>query len=358
MANESANILETRDLKKYFPVRRSLNPFSRSERRYVKAVDGVSISIPRGKTVAIVGESGCGKTTLARTIAQLTAPTSGEIIFDGKLIGGGRETRKEVYKNIQIVFQDPDSSLDPKRTIEDTVGEPVRGLIGGSKSGVQDRVYRSLAAVGLSEEQAQRLPKQLSGGQRQRVAIARAIAPSPKLLILDEPTSALDASVQAQILRLLIELQSNFGLSYMLITHNIAVAQYLSDTVAVMYAGHVVEYGPTKAVLAAPRHPYTITLMNAAPIANPWKRNLLSVEIKGEVPSSINPPPGCRFNPRCPYAEAICSQVDPPLEEVSPGHLVACHFKEKTVGVAAGAAAATVATPAGDRQTKDKAKAA
>jgi oligopeptide/dipeptide ABC transporter ATP-binding protein len=340
MASESDPVLETKDLKKYFPIRKSLNPFSRAEKRYVKAVDGVSISIPRGKTVAIVGESGCGKTTLARTVAQLTTPTSGEIIFDGRPMTFGKGARKEIFKNIQIVFQDPDSSLDPKRTIEETVAEPVRGLIGGSKSGVQERVMRSLAAVGLSEEQAHRLPKQLSGGQRQRVAIARAIAPSPKLLVLDEPTSALDASVQAQILRLLIELQNNFGLSYMLITHNIAVAQYLSDVVAVMYAGHVVEYGPTKAVLAAPRHPYTITLMNAAPIANPWKRNLLSVEIRGEVPSSINPPPGCRFNPRCPYAEGICTQVDPPLEEVSPGHLVACHFKEKTLGVAAGAAAA------------------
>lgn len=333
MASEHPDVLQTLDLKKYFPLRRSINPFSRKERRYVKAVDGVSIRIPRGKTVAVVGESGCGKTTLARTVAQLTPPTSGEIIFDGRSISGGTWSLKELYKNIQIVFQDPDSSLDPKRTIGDSVAEPIRGLIGGAESGVQDRVARSLAAVGLSEEQAGRLPKQLSGGQRQRVAIARAIAPSPKLLILDEPTSALDASVQAQILRLLIELQTNFGLSYMLITHNIAVAQYLSDVVAVMYAGHVVEYGPTKTVLAAPRHPYTITLMNAAPIANPWKRNLLNVEIRGEVPSSINPPPGCRFNPRCPYMEDICTKVDPPLEIVSEGHLVACHFKEKTAGV-------------------------
>ncbi len=177
--------------------------------------------------------------------------------------------RKEVYKNIQIVFQDPDSSLDPRKTIADTVGEPVRGLLGGTNRAVEERVMRSLAAVGLSEEQACRIPKQLSGGQRQRVAIARAIAPSPKLLILDEPTSALDASVQAQILRLLIELQNEFGLSYMLITHNIAVAQYLSDVVAVMYAGHLVEYGPTKTVMAKPRHPYTITLMNGCPHRQP-----------------------------------------------------------------------------------------
>ena len=332
MQSETAdNVLETQDLKKYFPLRGALNPFSSAAQRYVRAVDGVSIAIPRGKTIAVVGESGCGKTTLARTIAQLTPPTSGRIVFEGKDIGAkGSMSRKEVYRNIQIVFQDPDSSLDPRRTIADTVGEPVRGLIGGSSETVRDRVSTSLAAVGLSEEQGRRLPKQLSGGQKQRVAIARAMAPSPKLLILDEPTSALDASVQAQILRLLIQLQNDFGLSYMLITHNIAVAQYLSDVVAVMYAGHVVEYGPTKAVLAAPRHPYTITLMNAAPIANPWKRNLLNVEIRGEVPSSINPPQGCRFNPRCPYMGDVCTKVDPPLEEVSPGHLVACHFKELT----------------------------
>jgi oligopeptide/dipeptide ABC transporter ATP-binding protein len=331
MVNETRDVLVTRDLKKYFPLRRSLNPFSKAERRVVKAVDGVSISIPRGKTVAIVGESGCGKTTLARTVAQLIAPTSGEILLDGRDMSTMK--RKDVYKDVQIVFQDPDSSLDPRKTIADTVGEPVRGLHGGTNRAIDERVMRSLAAVGLSEEQAYRIPKQLSGGQRQRVAIARAIAPSPKLLILDEPTSALDASVQAQILRLLIELQNEFGLSYLLITHNIAVAQYLSDVVAVMYAGHLVEYGPTKTIMARPRHPYTITLMTAAPIANPWKRNLLNIEIKGEVPSAINPPTGCRFNPRCPYVGDVCTKVDPPLEEVSPGHLVACHFKAQTADV-------------------------
>lgn len=330
MATDQTGLLVTKDLKKYFQIRRSLNPFSKAEKRFVKAVDGVSISIPLGKTVAVVGESGCGKTTLARTIAQLVLPTSGEVFFDGKDMN--KMSRKDVYRNVQIVFQDPDSSLDPRRTIADTVGEPIHGLIGGDRNKVEDMVMRSLSAVGLSEEQAYRIPKQLSGGQRQRVAIARAIAPSPKLLILDEPTSALDASVQAQILRLLIELQNKFRLSYMLITHNIAVAQYLSDVVAVMYAGHLVEYGPTKEIMARPRHPYTITLMQAAPIANPWRRNLLSIEIKGEVPSAINPPSGCRFNPRCPYAEDVCQKVDPPLEEVSPGHLVACHFKEKTAG--------------------------
>jgi oligopeptide/dipeptide ABC transporter ATP-binding protein len=202
--------------------------------------------------------------------------------------------------------------------------------MGWSKDVVRDAVKRSLLAVGLSEDFATRPPRQLSGGQKQRVAIARAISTQPRLVILDEPTSALDASVQAQILRLLIELQKQFELSYMLITHNIAVAQYMSDTIAVMYAGSLVEYGPTRTVITKPRHPYTIALIASAPIPDPERRNLLQAEIKGEVPSAINPPAGCRFNPRCPFAESICARDNPPLAEVSPGHFVACHFAEKT----------------------------
>ena len=269
-------------MRKYFEINRGINPFSRTERQFVKAVDGVSISVPRGQTIAVVGESGCGKTTLARTIAQLTQPTSGEILFEGEKIGEGRLKGKEFYRNVQIVFQDTDSSLDPRRTVGDTISEPIQGLLGGTKCDVEDKVLSSLTAVGLNEEHIGRFPRQLSGGQRQRVAIARALAPSPKLLILDEPTAALDVSVQAQILQLLIEMQGQLGLSYMLITHNIAVAQYLSDVVAVMYAGRILEYGPTKAVITSPRHPYTITMMRAVPIADPWKRNLLNIEITGE----------------------------------------------------------------------------
>jgi oligopeptide/dipeptide ABC transporter ATP-binding protein len=185
----------------------------------------------------------------------------------------------------------------------------------------------------MSEGFASRLPKQLSGGQKQRVAIARAISLHPKVVILDEPTSALDASVQAQILTLLVDLQKKFNLSYMLITHNIAVAKYLSDSIAVMYAGKIVEYGPTLTVIDKPRHPYTIALISSAPVADPWKRNLLQTEIRGEVPSAINPPSGCRFNPRCPYAEKICTVEDPPLEEIGPSHLVACHFVDKTANL-------------------------
>ena len=327
MMNEA--ILETVNLKKYFPVATGLNPFKRGAQKHVHAVDDVSLSIPRGSTVAVVGESGCGKSTLARTIILLTEPTSGEIYFDRKRIDGRRINPKEVYRNMQMVFQDPDSSLDPQMTITKSISEPLRGLGGYSDAEIRTIVRESLVSVGLPTD-FERIPRQISGGQKQRVAIARAISPHHKLVILDEPTSALDASVQAQILTLLVEIQKKFDLSYMLITHNIAVAKYLADTVAVMYAGKVVEYGPTLTVIDKPRHPYTMALIRSAPIPNPWNRNLLQTEIRGEVPSAINPPSGCRFNPRCPYADRICSQQTPALEEIAPSHFVACHFTDKT----------------------------
>jgi oligopeptide/dipeptide ABC transporter ATP-binding protein len=329
MANEQAdNILETVKLHKYFPIRTGVNPFGK--RRLVRAVDDVTIKVPRGKTLAVVGESGCGKTTLARTLLLLTQPTAGDVIYDGTNIVKTKLKPKKLYREMQMVFQDPESSLDPRIKIKDIIAEPLRLLDDATKESVNRRVAELMAAVGLSAEHGERLPAHLSGGQKQRVAIARAIAPQPKLVILDEPTSALDASVQAQILTLLLDLQMQFNLTYILITHNIAVAEYLSDVMAVMYAGNLVEYGPTKKIISKPRHPYTVTLISSAPIPNPWKRNLLNIEIKGEVPSAINPPPGCKFNPRCPYADKICTNVNPPLEEISSGHYVACHFVEKT----------------------------
>ncbi len=324
------NILVTTGLKKYYPIRRGFNPFSRGGKRFVKAVDDVSIKVPRGKTVAILGESGCGKTTLARALTLLSPPTAGEIIFDGQNITKGKVNYKKLYREMQMVFQDPDSSLDPRLKVRDSVAEPCKGLLGRDESQINSLVMSSLTAVGLTSEHADRIPSHLSGGQKQRVAIARAIAPQPKLVILDEPTSALDASVQAQILNLLLDLQKNFNLTYIIITHNISVAEYLSDMLVVMYAGNVVEYGPSAAVISKPRHPYTITLISSAPVPNPWKRNLLSTEIRGEVPSSINPPSGCKFHPRCPYAEKICSEQIPELREISPGQFVSCHFAEKT----------------------------
>jgi oligopeptide transport system ATP-binding protein len=330
MTSRTDTILRMEELKKYFPVRKGLNPFSRREQHYIKAVDGVSLNIPKGKTAAIVGESGCGKTTLARTIALMTTPTGGKLYFKEKEIAVGKIDRNQLYRDMQMVYQDPESSLDPRMKVGRSIGEPLSGLMKWDKNAVNRAVERSLQLVGLSADFADRLPRQLSGGQKQRVAIARAIAIQPSLVILDEPTSALDASVQAQILKLLLNLQTEFKLTYMLITHNIAVAKYMADFVAVMYAGSVVEYGPCREVISKPRHPYTIALISSAPVPDPNTRNLLQTEIKGEVASAIDPPPGCKFNPRCPFAESICSSSAPPLEEISPGHFAACHFVNKT----------------------------
>lgn len=330
MTSTTETILRTEDLKKYFPVRKGLNPFSRSEQRFVRAVDGVTLSVQKGKTAAIVGESGCGKTTLARTISLMTPPTGGKLFFEEKEITEAKTDRKQLYRNMQMVYQDPESSLDPRMKVGRSIGEPLSGLMKWKKDAVDNAVERSLQLVNLSADFADRLPKQLSGGQKQRVAVARAIAVEPSLIILDEPTSALDASVQAQILKLLLYLQDEIKLTYLLITHNIAVAKYMADFVAVMYAGNVVEYGPTRTVISKPRHPYTIALISSAPIPDPNTRNLLRAEIRGEVPSAIDPPSGCKFHPRCPYAEGICSSTTPALQEILPGHFAACYFTNKT----------------------------
>ena len=329
MANKEQDVLWVEDLRKYFVIRSGLNPFSKKE-KFVRAVDGVSIRVPARKTTAIVGESGSGKSTLARAITLLDAPSSGRIFFLGNEIKKGTAKPRELYRNMQMVFQDPDSSLDPRSKVKDSIAEPLQSLMGGDQKSIYRTVLESIERVGLPEEYADRFPTSLSGGEKQRVAIARSIVTYPKLVILDEPTSALDASVQAQILKLLLDLQTEYSLSYIFITHNIAVATYFSDTLAVMYAGNVVEYGQTKSVMTKPRHPYTIALVASAPLPNPRERNLLNVEIVGEVPSAIDPPSGCKFHPRCPYAEKICSEVVPQLKEVTQGHLVACHFVEKT----------------------------
>ena len=237
---------------------------------------------------------------------------------------------KQRFKQIQMVFQDFDSSLDPRMSIMDALSEPLIELTDLNKSDINRKVAVAIQSVGLDEEFLHRLPRQLSGGQKQRVNIARALVTEPKLVLLDEPTSALDASIQAQILNLLIELQAKYSLSYLIITHNIAVAEYLADRIYVMYAGKIVESGLSKTIVNKPRHPYTITLTASAPVADPRERTILNVEIKGEVPSVLNPPPGCRFHPRCSYAEGICSREEPALQNLSSQHFVACHFVEKT----------------------------
>ena len=325
---KSKKLIETSHLCKYFPIRGGFQiPFLTKQKRFIRAVDDVSLHILQGETLAVVGESGCGKTTLARTIMRLLEPTSGTIKFEGedvtKLKG---EKLRRLRRNMQIVFQDPESSLDPRYTISKSVAEPLEALTDLSKEEIKERVAKILRAVGLGEEFMNRVPKQLSGGQKQRVSIARAIVLNPKLVVLDEPTSALDASIQAQLLNLLLELQKKFNLSYMLITHNIAVAQYLGDRMVVMYCGKIVESGDIKKVIKEPLHPYTQALIASAPIPNPWERNLLKVEIRGEVPSAINPPPGCRFHPRCPYSMDICTKEHPELEEVKENHYVACWY--------------------------------
>jgi len=331
---EDPPLLQVQDLAVYFDIAGSFSvPLLTKRDAYVKAVDGVTIDLGVGETVAVVGESGCGKSTLARAVLGLVESKRGSIRIQGQDKAALKRS-KDRFRIIQMVFQDPDSSLDPTMKIKDTVSEPLVGLSSMNKDDREKKAIEVLDAVGLDSKFLDRLPRQLSGGQKQRVNIARAIVTEPRLVMLDEPTSALDASVQAQILNLLLDLQEKYSLSYLIITHNISVAEYLSDRTYVMYAGKVVEHGPTKAVIKDPRHPYTIALIASAPVPDPKERNLLKVEIVGEVPSVINPPPGCRFHPRCPYSEQKCSNEEPVLESIGPQRLAACHFIHKTARVA------------------------
>jgi peptide/nickel transport system ATP-binding protein len=316
-------ILKTNHLKEYFPIKGGI--FSKIK-DYVKAVDDVNIYIQKGETLGIAGESGCGKTTLGRTILQLIKPTDGTVYFMGYDLS--KINKKELRKlrtHGQIVFQDPASSLNPRMVIKKIVGEPL--IINDVAKGdeLNKKVLELLKTVGLTEQHMYRYPHEFSGGQRQRIGIARALALNPDFIVLDEPTSALDVSVQAQILNLLKDLQKKFGLTYLFITHDLSVINHISDRIAIMYAGKIVEMAPTNDLFKKQWHPYTQALLSVIPIADPnIKPN--RTHLRGEVPSLIHPPSGCKFHPRCPKEMPKCSKVEPELKEVSKGHFVACHL--------------------------------
>ena len=319
-----APLLDVKDLVKHFPVRRGF--FGRPT-AHVKAVDGLSFQIRQGSTFGLVGESGCGKTTIAMLLMKLLEPTAGQIHFDGKdfaLLKGNAV--KEFRKRVQIVFQDPYGSLDPRQPMSSALTEPLFALrVAADRAQAVNRARESIDLVGLDAEVLKRLPHELSGGQRQRVVIARALAVGPRFVVLDEPTSSVDVSLQAQILSLLAELKRKQGLTYLLISHNLVVIRYMTDVVAVMYLGKIVETAEAAELFAHPLHPYSSALISAIPVPDPDAPRVTALA-KGDVPSAVKLPPGCRYHPRCPYAEKVCRETEPPLMELRKGHYAACHF--------------------------------
>jgi len=320
-------IIEVKNLKKYFPIKRGI--ILSKHVGDVKAVDDVSFYIRKGETLGLVGESGCGKSTVARTIIRLLEPTDGQIIFDGIDITklSNKDLRK-IRKDMQIIFQDPYSSLNPRMTVSEIIGEPleVHGIVRNSQE-KEKRVQELLELVGLAPYHATRYPHEFSGGQRQRIGIARALALNPKFIVADEPTSALDVSIRSQIINLLQDLQKEFKLTYLFISHDLAVIRHICDRIAVMYLGKIVEIANNDDLYNSPLHPYTQALLSAIPIPDPEvaeKRK--KIVLTGDVPSSVNPPSGCRFHPRCPSVMDICSKEEPILKEINPGHFVACHL--------------------------------
>ena len=319
-------VLRVEGLKKYFPVRRGVLQRVAGQ---VRAVDGVSFTIRAGETLCLVGESGCGKSTVGKTILRLQEPTDGRVWLGETEVTGLNDDEMRVHRRqVQMVFQDPYSSLNPRMRAGQIIAEPLEnyGLHQGAER--EQQIIALLEKVGLRKDALERYPFEFSGGQRQRLGIARALALNPKLIVADEPVSALDVSVQAQVLNLLMDLQEEFGLAYLFVSHDLAVVEHIGHRIAVMYLGRIVELADKDRIFSRPLHPYTEALMAAAPIADPRARRDRLV-IEGDVPSPMNPPPGCHFHTRCPYAIARCKTDDPPLQEVEIGHMVACHLRTK-----------------------------
>lgn len=314
-------VIRVEHLKKYFPI---THGFIRKKTVWLKAVDDVSFEIKDGETFGLVGESGSGKSTTGRTILRLYEPTGGRVYFnDIEVTALSKQELKELRPKMQIIYQDPYSSLNPRLTIFDIIAEPLREY---GHENVEDTVLGLLEAVGLSEEHAKKYPDEISGGQCQRVAIARALALNPEFLVLDEPTSALDVSVQAQVLNLLERLQKERNLTYLFISHDLGVVRYLADRVGVMYLGKLVEIGTIEQVFDNPAHPYTRMLLSSIPVPDPKARAARREKVIGEIPSPLNPPSGCRFHTRCPYARELCRKEEPGMIEIEKGHFVRCHF--------------------------------
>jgi len=317
-------LLEATNIVKHFPIKGGV---FMKEIAAVKAVDGVSLTIDEGETVGLVGESGCGKTTFGRAILRLEEPTSGEIYFEGEsILSYDKNKMQALRENMQIIYQDPFSSLNPRKTVAHIIGEPL--LVHGMRSRKkrEEKVLELLRVVGLRKEHMRRYPHQFSGGQRQRIGVARALALHPKLIVCDEAVSALDVSIQAQVINLLKDLQDEFGLTYLFISHDLSVVEHVSDRVAVMYLGKIVEFAPSQALYRTPQHPYTQALLSAVPVPDPALKSNERIILKGDVPSPIDPPPGCSFHPRCLFAKDICSQREPEFREIRNKHFVACFF--------------------------------
>jgi peptide/nickel transport system ATP-binding protein/oligopeptide transport system ATP-binding protein len=334
-ATSDGSLLSVTGLTKHFPITRGI--VLRHQVGAVRAVDGIDFSVAPRETLGLVGESGCGKTTTGRMLIRLLKPTSGRIVFDGHDITNLRQGQmRPLRRDIQMIFQDPYSSLNPRHTVGTIVGAPFRLQHVQPEGGVKRSVQDLLELVGLNPEHYNRYPHEFSGGQRQRIGIARTLALRPKLIVADEPVSALDVSIQAQVVNLLEDLQNEFGLTYVVIAHDLSVVRHISDRVAVMYLGKIVELAGRDQIYARPRHPYTVALLSAVPVPEPLRdeagvrQRRERIRLVGDVPSPINPPPACRFHTRCWKAQEVCRTQEPPLVELIPGHQVACHFPENT----------------------------